>query len=186
MSTLTPGANIRDVGGGEDANSLDTPNLPGTLYVHGYKYIHMSTGYEDTGSSDEDMLEDVEPFEHRGIGNPESELEPPWKRYGTHHQTVSAFKLAVHDGCRICKEIRLQVSNISWTDLERAETYDSGFTTYGIYYFPKNASFWIIFYVGLSASHPGLCFDPQQTALHLICQPRECENFSKLLNTLQL
>jgi len=181
MSSITPGANIRDVDCSKNANSPVTPNLPRTLYIHGYKYIHMNTGYQETGSNNEDMLENVEPFAHSGTEASKPGLEPPWKRYRTHHQTVGAFKSAVYEGCLICKEIWHCVSNISWTDLEQAEIYDLGFTTYGIYYFPKNISFWIIFYIGLSASHPDLRVDLQQPALHLICKPRACENPSKLL-----
>lgn len=102
-------------------------------------------GFEESDSDIDGFLnvESVVPTSQDQLSG--SNPVPRWRRYGTHPKTAAIFKLSVFDECRICCGIRYAVSIFSWSDLENARGFDTGFTTCGVYYFPESTTSRIIF-----------------------------------------
>jgi hypothetical protein len=157
----------------EDVSSK-RPYLPPTLYICGYAYRHLRPDFEESDSDLDNFLNVDYLVPRRQDQLSESNPVTPWRRYGTHHKAAATFKLAVLNGCRICTGIRDATSNLDWANLESAKVFDTGFTTYGVYNFPESTSSWVVFHLGLPYDYPGLSFDPQTPALHLLCRPNTC------------
>jgi hypothetical protein len=149
------------------------PYLPGSLYLRDAHDVHLESRFQHNDDSLPDLLDTPSLLLYQE--------HVPYRRYGTHHQAVATLKSAVLSECPICTMIRESIGNLSWSELEDAKAFDSGFTTYGIYYFPENTDFWVIFHIGLSNDHPGLSFDIAQTVLHLLCRPQDRKRILILL-----
>lgn len=154
--------------------AAELPDLPPTLYINGYESKHLRSGYEPS-LTDLERLSGAD-LPYCGVTNQKSEqnLEPPWQRYGTHQQSLASFKRSVVSGCSICAGIKQSVPELTWNDMEQARFYDTGCTTYGLYYFSETTSFWLVFHIGLPHDYPGVQFDTGMTALSLICRPLDC------------
>jgi hypothetical protein len=159
------------------SSSSTISNLPGTLYLNGYRFIHLRRGFIDGWAADSAQIIRLEE-EFLGTKRrdyPAGKPLPLWRRYGTQHASVIEFLVSAMSGCPICVRIRSAVANMSNAELEGSSPFDTGFTTYGIYYFPEYGTAWVIFHLGLPHNHRGLQFDPQQTILHLLCRPHNCK-----------
>ena len=159
-------------------------NLPGDLNMDDNVFNHLSSGFKDfiggahlqcISEFESDLLKDFDvpsPPLPSDVGN--DEMSSVWKRYGTHHSTASAFLKSVEDGCVICGSIRSVMPKAKDAFLVDASPFDTGFTTYGVYYFPHRGTCWVVFHLGLAPHHENIDLDTSNSILELLCRPLGC------------
>jgi hypothetical protein len=90
-----------------------------------------------------------------------------YSRIGSHHLTTVSFRDSVKQGCRTCVDIWGRIAHISWRETLSAPFHSTGFTSYGITYYPENEAQGSVYFHLNAKLDDMLQFDRSTTILHI-------------------